>query len=147
MTKSISICLAIGDEEINAALAEHLRAIGHNPWPAYNAASALSRLGQGLFDALMVGALCHQIDGVSFLPFVRRVYPRTRIVAVLHAAAPHWQPENLKSVDASIPWPANAETLQQALGRTGERIAPKSLQKVGDKARPALCFLGVPASS
>ena len=126
MTKSLRICLAIGDEKINAALAEQLRAIGHNPWPAYNPASALSRLGQGLFDALMVGALCHRIDGASFLPFVQRVYPRTRIVAVLHAAAPQWESEDRKGVDTSITWPANAEVLQQALGHTDGRASAPS---------------------
>lgn len=100
MSEGLRICLALADENLNETFAAALRGAGHNPWPVYNAPSTLSRLGHVLCDVLIAEPICSRVDGASFLPFVRRVYPEVRIVALEHVAGGEWLAEERAHVDA-----------------------------------------------
>lgn len=115
MPSSFRVCLAVDDEALSERYAALLVAAGYNPWRAYNAPSALLRMGQVLFDALVVDASCHRVDGASFLEFVKRMYPSTLIVAVVRADGDMWVEGDLSHADAVAVDPASAEDFQKAL--------------------------------
>lgn len=104
----LQVCLALSDEALNDAYACTLRAVGHNPWPAYNAHSALLRFGHVPFDAMIIDAQCAYIAGRSFLPSVRRAYPGMRIVAVKHETGGAWPEGDPAQVDAIADCPSSA---------------------------------------
>ncbi len=100
MRGKLQICLALCDVASSESYAQRLRACGHNPWPTYNAPSTLLRLGHVLFDVLIADLQCSRIDETSILPFVRRVYPAMRVIAIEHETGGAWLADELADTDA-----------------------------------------------